>query len=42
MKKCEFGKSEEKYFRYIVGSGKLKVNQVKMQSVKDCPIPKSM
>ena len=37
MKKCEFGKSEVKYLRYVVGSGKLHMNDEKVQSMRNWP-----
>ena len=42
MKNCEFGKLEVEYSRYVVGSGKLQVDDEKVQSMKDWTAPTSI
>ena len=37
MKKCEFGKFEVKYLRYVVGCGKMYMNDEKVQSMRNWP-----
>ena len=42
MKKNGFGKSEVKYFGYVVTFGKFCIEEEKVQSMKDWPVPTSI